>query len=102
MSTARPRNIQIDYDFYLDLISYAFQHGDPDDPCFCHIVSAFHRKLEAMERHELYSLYKSGATAEIREKAREDYLRTIGLYDAYRWSTAHDVNVMHDLDAMLE
>ena len=101
MTTARPKSIQIDYDFYLDLISHAFTHGDPDDPCFCHIVSAFHRKLEAMERHELYSLYKSGATREIREKAREDYLKAIGLYDAYRWSVHHDINIMHDLDAML-
>ena len=54
-----------------------------------------------MERHELYTLYKSGASREIREKARKDYLEAIGLYDAFRWSASHDVNVMRDLDAML-
>ena len=101
MYTTRPKSIQIDYSFYLDLISYAFMHGDPDDPCFRRIDSAFHRKLEAMERHEFYSLYKSGATKEIRDKAREDYLEAIGLRAAYHWSAAHDVNVMRDLDAML-
>ena len=101
MMTARPRNIQIDYDFYLDLISHAFTHGDPDDPCFRRINAAFHRKLEAMERHELYSLYKSGASKEIRDKAREDYLDTIGLREAFHWNADHDVNVMRDLDAML-
>ena len=101
MSAARPRSIQIDYSFYLDLISHAFTHGDPDDPCFCRINSAFHKKLEAMERHELYTLYKSGATREVRDKAREDYLEAIGLYDAYHWSADHDVNVMRDLDVML-
>ena len=101
MSAARPRSIQIDYDFYLDLISYAFIHGEPKDPCFCRIVSAFHRKFEAMERHELYSLYKSGATKEIRDKAREDYLVAIELHEAFHWNANHDVNVMHDLDAML-
>ncbi len=101
MSASRPRSIQIDYDFYLDLISYAFAHGDSVDPCFCRIVSAFHRKLEAMERHELYSLYKSGASKDIRDKAREDYLVAIGLHEAFHWNADHDVNVMHDLDAML-
>ena len=76
-------------------------HGDPDDSCFRRIDSAFHRKLDAMERHELYSLYKSGATKEICDKAKEDCLEAIGLRDAYHWSAAHDVNVMRDLDAML-
>lgn len=101
MQTTRPKSIQIDYSFFLDLISHAFQNGDPDDPCFRRIDSAFHRKIEAMERHELYSLYKSGATKEIRDKAREDYLEAIGLRDAYHWNAARDVNVMRDLDAML-
>lgn len=100
MYTARPKSIQIDYSFYLDLISHAFLHGDPDDPCFHRIEVAFHRKLEAMEKHNLYTLYKSGATSEIRNKAREEYLEAIGLRDAYRWYAEHDVNVMRDPDAM--
>ena len=54
-----------------------------------------------MERHELYTLYKSGATKEIRDKAREDYLKSIGLYEACHWNADHDVNVMHNLDAMI-
>ena len=101
MAAARPKSIQIDYDFFLDLISHAFTHGDPDDPCFRRINSAFLSKLNAMERHELYTIYKSGATKEIRDKARKDYLKAIGLYDAYHWSASHDINVMHDLDAMI-
>ena len=101
MYTTRPKSIQIEYSFFLDLISHAFQHGDPDDPCFRRIDSAFHRKLEAMERHELYSLYKSGASEEIRDKAREEYLEAIGLRDAYHWSANRDINVVRDPDVML-
>ena len=101
MTTARPRSIQIDYDFYLELISHAFTHGDPNDPCFRRINAAFHRKLEAMERRNLYTLYKSGATKKIRDKAREDYLEAIGLNDDIYWNSERDVNVMRDLDAML-
>ena len=101
MQISRPRRIQIDYSFYLNLISYAFMHEDPDDPCFQSIYTAFYKKLDAMERHDLYTLYKSGATKEIRNKARMDYLKAIGLYEAFQWSADHDVNVTHDLEAML-
>ncbi|MBQ9708708.1 MAG: complexin-2 [Firmicutes bacterium] len=101
MQIDRPKSIQITYSFYQDLISHAFLHGDPDDPCFRRIEVAFHRKLEAMERHDLYSLYKSGATPEIRSKARDEYLEAIGLRDAYRWYATHDVNVTRDPDVML-
>ncbi|MBR4249779.1 MAG: complexin-2 [Verrucomicrobia bacterium] len=101
MYVTRPKSIQIDYSFYLDLISYAFMHGDPHDPCFSRIEAAFRRKIEAMERHELYTLYKSGASQEIRDKAREEYLEAIGLREAFHWNTEHDVNVIHDFDAML-
>lgn len=101
MHTARPRSIQIDYSFYLDLIYHAFQHGDPNDPYFRRIETAFYRKTEAMERHELYTLYKTGATPEIRDRAREDYLKAIGLRDAYHWSANRDINVVRDPDVML-
>ncbi len=101
MQISRPKSIQIDYSFFLNLISYAFMHEDPGDPCFQSIYNAFYKKLDAMERHDLYTLYKSGATKEIRDKARIDYLKAIGLYEAFQWSADHDVNVTHDLDAML-
>lgn len=101
MPASRPKNIQIDYAFFLDLISHAFLYGDPDDPCFQRINSAFHKKLDAMERHDLYSLYKSGASREVREKAKEDYLQAIGLHDAFHWDADHDVNVMKNLNVLL-
>ena len=96
MHATRPRNIQIEYSFFLDLISYAFIHEDSEDPAYQRITDAFHRKLEAMERHHLYSLYKSGASEDIRRKAREEYLKVIGLRDSFRWGDSQDTNVAHD------
>ncbi len=96
MYVTRPNNIQIEYSFFLDLISYAFMHEDSEDPAYQRISAAFRRKLEAMERHYLYSLYKSGATEEIRSKAREDYLEAIGLRDSFRWEDNQDTNVTHN------
>lgn len=100
MHANRPKNIQIEYSFFLDLISYAFMHEDSEDPAYQRIDVAFHRKLEAMERHHLYSLYKSGATEETRSKAREDYLEAIGLRDSFRWRDRQDANVTHNPDVL--
>ena len=100
MRANRPKNIQIEYSFFLDLISYAFMHEDSEDPAYQRINAAFRRKLEAMERHHLYSLYKSGATEEIRRKAREDYLEAIGLRDSFHWGDKQDVNVAHNPDVL--
>ena len=96
MCANRPKNIQIEYSFFLDLVSYAFLHEDSTDPGYQRIATAFRKKLEAMERHHLYSLYKSGATEEIRSKAREDYLEAIGLRNSFRWEDNQDTNVTHN------
>ena len=53
------------------------------------------QKLEAMARHDMYSLYKSGANEEIRGKARQDYLNAVGLLDSLQWPPEQDVNVTH-------
>ncbi len=100
MRANRPKNIQIEYSFFLDLISYAFMHEDTEDPAYQRIDAAFHKKLEAMERHHLYSLYKSGATEEIRSKAREDYLEAIGLRNSFHWRDKQDANVTHNPDVL--
>ena len=96
MHATRPKSIQIEYSFFLDLVSYAFMHEDSADPGYQRITDAFHRKLEAMERHHLYSLYKSGASEDIRRKAREEYLEAIGLRISFRWEDVQDANVAHD------
>ena len=100
MNSSNLRKIQIEYSFFLDLISYAFMHEDPADPRFRSIYSAFHRKIEAMERHQVYSQYKTGATQEVRSKARDEYLELICLRDSHRWPAEYDANVMHNPDAM--
>ena len=96
MHATRPKSIQIEYSFFLDLVSYAFMHEDSADPGYQRIVTAFHRKLEAMERHHLYSLYKSGVNEDIRRKARSEYLAAIGLRDSLRWGDCQDANVAHN------
>jgi hypothetical protein len=91
----KPKNILLDYDLFVDLYVYACRHSEPDDLQFKRLSTGVRQKLEAMMRHDLYSLYKSGADEKIRAKARQEYIDAIGLSDSFRWNQSQDVNVTH-------
>ena len=91
----RPQSILLDYDLFVDLYVYACRHSEQDDLQFRRLCAGVRRKLEAMMRHDLYSLYKTGANEETRAKARQEYLDAIGLSDSFRWNAEQDVNVTH-------
>ena len=91
----KPKNILLDYDLFVDLYVYACRHSEPDDLQFKRLYTGVRKKLEAMTRHDMYSLYKSGAYEEIRGKARQDYLNAVGLLDSFQWLPEQDVNVTH-------
>ena len=44
-------------------------------------------------RHDLYTLYKTGALQEERARARSKYLDAIGLPGCWQWTDETDVNV---------
>lgn len=77
--------------------AYSIWTGDPSSTRlqFKRLYAGVRQKLEAMMRHDLYSLYKSGADEGIRAKARQEYLDAIGLSDSFRWGQGQDVNVTH-------
>ncbi len=91
----KPKNILLDYELFVDLYIYACRYSEPDDLQFKRIYTGVRKKLEAMMRHDLYSIYKSGTDEETRAKAREEYLDTIGMFDSFRWNQNQDVNVTH-------
>lgn len=91
----KPKNILLDYDLFVDLYVYACRHSEPDDFQFKRLYAGVRKKIEAMMRHDLYSIYKSGADEDTRAKARQEYLDAIGLFDSFRWDQNQDVNVTH-------
>ena len=95
MLTHKPKTIQIDYDFFEDLYVYAARHAEPDDLQYKRITMAVKKKLEALMKHELYTLYKAGASEEIRKKARDEYLDAANILESFRWSAEQDMNVTH-------
>jgi len=92
---SNPKSVMLDYELFVDLYVYACRHSEPNDLQFKRLCGGVKKKLEAMTRHDMYSLYKSGANEHIRGKARWDYLNAIGLLDTFQWPTEQDVNVTH-------
>ena len=91
----KPKTIQIDFDLFQDLVVYAIRHGDRDDAQFARIEYGVRQKLDAMLRHDFYSMYKSAATESDRSSARKKYLDMIGLFDDFQWPDSQDANVTH-------
>lgn len=87
------KTIQIDFDLFQDLVVYAIRHGDADDEQFTRIEYGVRKKLDAVLRHDLYSMYKSGASESERSSAREKYLDLIGLFDDFKWPDSQDANI---------
>ena len=96
MLTNKPKTIQIDFDLFEDLYIYAARHAELDDLQFKRISAAVKKKLDALMRHTIYSLYKAEASEEIRRQAREDYLDAAGILEVFQWTADQDVNVTHD------
>ena len=49
------------------------------------IKKGLEEKLEAMVRRDLYTKYKTAPTEEEREKARQEYLKKVGMHRSFRW-----------------
>ena len=88
-----PKTVQIDYELFKNLVDYARRHYDPEDPQFELIQCGVQKKLDSMFRHDMYSLYKSGASEQERSAARAKYLDEIGLFDDFKWLNSQDANV---------
>ena len=91
------KTIQIDLELFVDLIVYALRHSEEGDVQYRRIMKMAKAKVEAMMRHDLYSVYKTGATEADRAKARKKYLDAIGLFDTFRWDDRDVYNVTHHL-----
>lgn len=79
-------NVQISEELFLNLIKYHLcgmnaWEDDLNQP----IERELQAKAEAMINRQLYSKFKTGATPEEREKARQEYLERKGIPESFRW-----------------
>ena len=95
MKNNKPKTIQIDYDLFRRMFVYIITHIDKEDSDYEIIMSGLGAKFEAMQRRELYSIYKSSCSVEAKEKARQEYLNMLGVPESFRWAADQDVNLVH-------
>lgn len=49
------------------------------------VKNAFREKSEKIKRSEVYTKYKTAATADEKESARQEYLDLVGIPKSFRW-----------------
>ncbi len=76
------KNIQISQELFISMVRY-FILEQPE--FYNDIKNGLQNKLDAMAARELYSQYKTAASAEEREKARQSYLDSKGIPTSFRW-----------------
>lgn len=91
--TKKPQSILLSFDLFIDFCIYVYRHAEMGDLQYERIVAEVDKKIEAMVRHYLYTIYKTGGTKEERNRARIEYLDSIGLLESFRWDPQHDINV---------
>lgn len=66
--------------------SEEFELGD-DELCelYHEIKSGIDKKLDAISRRGYYTEYKTAATAEAKEQARQKYLDAVGMHGDFRY-----------------
>ena len=67
------------------MVLYIMDHEDISDSRYQAIMTGIDRKMKAIHRHELYTMYKSANTFEEKEAARQKYLHTVGITSSFRW-----------------
>jgi len=80
----REKMIQIPELLYLQMSAYILTHEDASE-LYQNCKKGIFDKMERQIDHELYSTYKTGATPEQREKARQEYLERAGIPKDFRW-----------------
>lgn len=80
----QPKNVQIDFKLFLDLVSYhLLESEDPELAQRCY--DGLNKKLDSIVTRDMYSRYKTAPTEEEREKARQEYLDKRGVHRDFRW-----------------
>ena len=77
--------VQIPATLFCQMALYIMDHEDISDSRYQMIKAGIDRKMEAMQRHELYTMYKSANMFEEKETARQKYLDAAGISPSFRW-----------------
>lgn len=77
------KTIQIDFRAFLELYRLIVLEDTSAD--YKYIKQSLEDKFQKMLNHDLYSTYKTAKTEEERERARQEYLDSVGIPKDFRW-----------------
>lgn len=88
------RNVQISLELWEQLCRFHLQNNELEDweaeELWQSIEHGIRMKLEAQQRRESYSQYKTAESADQREAARQQYLDQRGVPGSHRWSQQYE------------
>lgn len=79
----REKQIQISQRLFAMMISYFF--GNEDQELREQIKKEIDNKIDAMNRRDYYTTYKTAESPQEREEARQRYLDSVGMKQSFRW-----------------
>ena len=77
--------VQIPALLFFQMSLYIMDHEDDSDPRYRQIRRGIDQKMEAVHRHDLYTMYKTSHITKEKEQARQEYLDSVGTPSAFRW-----------------
>lgn len=83
------RQVQIDWELFLDLYDFFFSDEAPESYEADEIRKKLSEKVDKIINRELFSKYKRSPTGAEREAARQEYLNHRGISKSYRSDTEY-------------
>ena len=91
---AREKSVTITEELFIDLCRYfGTLVGEPDHTLEKRIAYLLQQKVDRIIDHDLYTLYKTGATKEQKERARKQYLERRGIPESFWWGEGQDWSI---------
>lgn len=88
------RNVQIPTELWEQLCQFHLRNNELEDweaqELWQSIEHGIRMKLEAQQRRDSYTQYKTAESADQRENARQQYLDQRGVPGSFRWSQGYD------------
>lgn len=76
------KNVQISQKLFVALVKYhLLEIYEEEDEIRKDLIS----KMNAITKRQIYSKYKTAHSEEEREKARQEYLESVGIPESLRW-----------------
>lgn len=88
----KQKQVQIPEQLFAQMIVYFCTDRGHEDLDLRHAIErGIDAKIDAMNRRDYYTTYKTAESPQEREEARQRYLDSVGMRDSFRWSSTEEI-----------